>query len=228
MSLFFCDGPPGYRENLHNISTFSAGESLRTAIGMLGNDKLSVKLNTSIAPDDAHSIDIKYQKNCWAIHVSHVLRRETSELSSEKLAGEIAAQIEFLTMTEMTLRSGKVATMSELQDAFESILESNNVENPRGGRKALKQLLLREIPEMECHAPNRVNESERVSIKKTRDEAIQITEDQTANIDADMKTLFDAAAIIGKSITKCRKWKLTGSLENFPNENVPAAIFSFL
>ena len=224
----FCDGPPGYRKNLHNISTFSAGESLRTAIGMSGNDKLSVKLNTSISPDDAHSIDIKYHKNCWAIHVSHVLRRETSESSSEKLAGEIAAQIEFLTMTEMTLRSGKVATMSELQDSFESILESNNVENPRGGRKAFKQLLLREIPEMECHAPNRVNESERVSIKKTRDEAIQMTEDQTANVDADMKTLFDAAAIIGKSITKCRKWKLTGSLENLPNENVPAAIFSFL
>ena len=58
------------------------------------------------------------------------------------MAGEIAAQIEFLTMTEMTLSSGKVATMSELQDAFESILESNNVENSRVGRKALKQLLL--------------------------------------------------------------------------------------
>ena len=139
---FFCDGPPSYRKNLHNISTFSAGESLRTAIGMSGNDKLSVKLNTSIAPADAHSIDIKYHKNCWAIHILHVLRRETSESSSEKLAGEIAAQIEFLTMTEMTLRSGKKATMSELQDVFESILESNNVENPRGRRKALKQLLL--------------------------------------------------------------------------------------
>ena len=194
---------------------------------MSGNDKLSVKLNTSISPDDAHSIDIKYHKNCWAIHVSHVLRRETSESSSEKLAGEIAAQIEFLTMTEMTLRNGKVATMSELQDAFESILESNNVENPRGGRKALKQLLLREIPEIEFHAPKRVNESERVSIKRTRDEAIQMTEDQTANIDSDMKTLFDAAAIIRKSITKCRKWKFTGSLENMSDENVPAELFSF-
>ena len=155
---FFCDGPSGYRENLHNISTFSVGESLRTTIGMSGNDKLSVKLNTSIAPNDAHSIDIKFQKNCSAIHVSHVLRRETYESSSEKLAGEIAAQIEFLTMTEMTLRNGKVTTMSELQDAFKRILESNNVENPRGGRKALKQLLLREIPEMECQAPNRVND----------------------------------------------------------------------
>ena len=99
---FFCDGPPGYRKNLYTISTFSAGESLRTAIGMSGNDKLAVKLNTAIAPDDAHSIDINYHKNCWAIHVSHVLRRETSQSSSEKVAGEIAAQIEFLTMTEMT------------------------------------------------------------------------------------------------------------------------------
>ena len=80
---FFCDGPPGYRKNLHNITTFSAGESLRTAIGMSGNDKLLVRLNTSIAPDDAHSIDIKYHKNCWAIHVSHGLRRQTSESSSK-------------------------------------------------------------------------------------------------------------------------------------------------
>ena len=111
---FFCYGLPRYRKNLHNISTFPAGESLRTAIGMSGNDKLSVKLNTSIAPDDAHSIDIKYHKNCWAIHVSHVLRKETSESSSEKLASKIIAQMEFLTMTEMNLRSGKVVTMSEL------------------------------------------------------------------------------------------------------------------
>ena len=59
---FFCDGLPGYHKNLHNISTFSAGESLRTAIGMSRYDKLSAKLNASIALDDAHSIDIKYTK----------------------------------------------------------------------------------------------------------------------------------------------------------------------
>jgi len=131
-------------------------------------------------------------------------------------------------MTEMTLRSGKVASMSELQYAFGSILESNNVENSTGGRKALKQLLLREIPEIEFPAPKRVNESERVSIKKTRDQAIQMAEDQTSNIDSHMKTLFDAAAIIRKSITKCRKWKFTCSLKNLPNiANVPAELFSF-
>ena len=52
-----------------------------------------------------------------------------------------------------------MASMSELQYAFESILESNNAENPRGGRKALKQFLLREIPEIEFNAPKHVNES---------------------------------------------------------------------
>ena len=31
-----------------------------------------------------------------------------------------------------------------------------------------------------------------------------------------MKTLFNATAIIEKSITKCSKWKFTGSLENLP------------
>ncbi|KAJ7352712.1 hypothetical protein OS493_034317 [Desmophyllum pertusum] len=124
---FFCDGPPGYRKNLHSVSTFSAGESLRTAVDM----------------------------------------------------------------SEMTLKSGKVATMSKLQEAFESILDANNVDNPKGGRKALKQLLLREIPEIEFHAPKRVNESERVSIKKTRDAAIQMAEEQTTNLDSEMKTLFD-------------------------------------
>ena len=54
-----------------------------------------------------------------------------------------------------------------------------------------------------------------------------MAEEQTAIIDSDMKTLFDAAAIIRKSITKCRKWKFTGSLKNLPDENVPAELFSF-
>lgn len=54
-----------------------------------------------------------------------------------------------------------------------------------------------------------------------------MAEDQTANIDSDMKTLFDAALIISKSITKCRKWKLRGSLKNLPDENEPAELFSF-
>ena len=78
--------------------------------------------------------------------------------SGSKLASEIAAKIEFLTMTEITLREGKIASMSELEAAFESILEGNNVDNPTVSRKSLKQLLLSEIPGIEFHRPKRVNE----------------------------------------------------------------------
>ena len=227
-ACFFCDGQAGYRKNLHNVSTFSAGESLRSAIKRSGNAKLAVKLNTSIADNDAHSIDIKYHKLCWVNNVTNVLRKTTEgSTSRDILASEVAAEVEFLTMTEMTLRSGNIPTMSDLQDAFESILEANNVANPKFGRKALKQLLLREIPGIEFHAPKRVNESERVSIKKSRDAAVQMAEDQAASMDFEMKSLFDAAAILRKSICKCKKWKFTGSLENISVENIPLELFSF-
>ena len=62
-------------------------------------------------------------------------------------------------------------------------------------------------------------------MKKTRDQAIQMAEDQTANIDFDIKTLFDATAVIRKSITNCRKWKFTGSLKNLRDENEPAELY---
>ena len=52
-----------------------------------------------------------------------------------------------------------------------------------------------------------------------------MAEDQNTNIDCDMKTVFDATAIIRKSITKCTKWKFTGSLKNLPDENIPVEPF---
>ena len=194
---------------------------------MSGNEKLSVKRNTGIAGNDAPSIDIKYHLKCWLNNVTNVLRKPASLESSSRLASVIAAEIEFLTMTEMTLREGKIATMSELQAAFESILEANNVGNPTSNRKGLKQLLQNEIPGIEFHRAKRVNESERVSIKSTRDTAIQMAEDHSAQRDTEMKTLFDAASVLRKAIRKCKKWKFTGSPENISDQNLPMERLSF-
>lgn len=46
----------------------------------------------------------------------------------------------------------------------------------------------------------------RVSKKKGRDRVIQQTEDQDNMNDDEMKMLFDAAALIRKSIQMCKKW----------------------
>ena len=186
---FFCDCEVGYRETLVNVRTFGAGELLCKAISLSHNEKLTVKMNTALAANDVHSTDIKYHKNCWSKNVSNVLCKPSSSGETNSLsASEIAAKIEFLTMTEIALHNGKIATMSELQSAFESILEENKVPDASCKRKVLKQLLQKEIPDIEFHKPKCVNKSERVSGKKTRDEAIQLAEEQGVIGDSEMKT----------------------------------------
>ena len=41
-----------------------------------------------------------------------------------------------------------------------------------------------------------------------------------------MKTLFHVAALIRKSIRKCKRWVLTGALNNITDGNVPMELFS--
>ena len=100
--------------------------------------------------------------------------------------------------------------MCDLQKAFENILEEN-VSNPSCNRKVLKQMLQDEIPNIEFHKPTRVNESERVTIRITRDATIQLSEDKnTTDCTEEMKTLFNAAARLRKSINKCEEWVSPG------------------
>ena len=118
--------------------------------------------------------------------------------------------------------------MCDLQKAFENILEENNVANPPCNRKVLKLILQDEIANIEFHKPKRVNESERLTIKVTRDAAIQLSEDKnTTDCTEEMKTLYDAAALVRKPINKCKKWVFTGSLEDVGNDNLPEELYSF-
>ena len=213
---------------LFNVRTLSGGESLRKAITLSGNEKLAVKLNTAISSNDAHSIDIKYHKNCWLKSVTNILRKPAPASGVPvRMANEIAAKIEFLTLTEITLSDGKIVPISQLQVAYKEILNANNVANETMNRKALKELLQNEIADIEFHRPKRVNESDRVRAKRGRDRAIQKNEDQDDMKDDEMKTLFHAAVLIRKSIRKCKKWVFTGSFDKITDENVPMELFSF-
>ena len=105
--------------------------------------KLRVKLSTAVDTSDAHAIDIKYHKTCWATNVTNVLPKPQSYSvdSTSKMASEMAGKVKFLTMTEIALREGKILTNSSLQTAFDNILEENNVAQSACDRKVLKQLL---------------------------------------------------------------------------------------
>lgn len=225
---FFCDKAAGYREQLRTVSTKSAGKSLHDAIEITGNDKLRVKLSTAVDLKDAHAIDIKYHKKCWGNNISTVLRRQSADTtpSEASIAAEIAAKIEFLTTTEIALKSGKVLIMSELQAAYDSILKENGVDNKTCSRKVLKQLIQSEIEEVEFHKSKRVNESERVTIKATRDAAVQLS-NQESDVNDAMKTLYDAALYLRKCINQSKKWVFKGSLEGLSKDHYPEELYCF-
>lgn len=226
---FFCDGEETYRQPLHKVTTFSAGNSLDTAVRKLQDEKLLVKLSTAVDTKDAHAIDIRYHKTCWANNVTNLLRRPNEERDvPQEHASITAAKLEFITMTEIALNSGKIINMLELQSAYESICHENNAKiGNNTARKAIKELLKREIKEIEFHRPKRVNETERVSIKKTRDNAIHLSEDAESNCTSNMKTLYDAALLLRKSINKCKKWLFTGSLDSLWSESCPEELYCF-
>lgn len=124
---FFCDGKANHQQPLHLVCTDTAGESLQAAIKKAEDQRLLVKLSTSVDGKDAHAIDIKYHKNCWAKHVTGVLRKK-SQSCTEEHTSVIAARIEFIAATEAALKGGNIITMAELQDAYENISRENNVQ----------------------------------------------------------------------------------------------------
>ena len=62
-------------------------------------------------------------------------------------------------------------------------------------RLYIKKLIQAEIEDVEFHKPKRVNESERVTIKESRDVAIQLSETANEDCTSNMKTLYDAAVL---------------------------------
>ena len=185
---FFSDGERRYRQPLHTVSTLSAGSSLNAAVKKEGDEKkLHVKLSTAVDSRDAHAIDIKYHKNCWTKHVTNVLRKHSTTSNIEQ-ASEVAAKIEFVTMAEMALKSGKIMNMSQLQASYDTISQENNVKVKTCSRRAIKKLIQAEIEDVEFHKPKRVNELERVSIKESRDVTIQLSETAKEDCTSNIKT----------------------------------------
>ena len=85
--------------------------------------------------------------------------------------------------------------MSQLQAEYESISQENNVKAKSCSRKAIMKLVQAEIENVEFHKPKHVNETERVSIKESRDVAIQLSETANENCTSNKKTLYDAALL---------------------------------
>ena len=205
------------------MSTSSAGSSLDNAVKQSKDPKLLVKLSTALDSTDAHAIDTKYHKSCWARHVTWVLRKTIKD-DEERSISETAAKLEFLNLTQAALDSGKILNMAQLEQVLDSISNENSPKNLI--RRSVKDLIQKEIKGVEFHKPTRANEPERVSVKQCRDAAIHIVE-STADSDESMKTLFDAASILRKAINRSEKWVFSGSLDTMTHDHCPEELTCF-
>ena len=98
---------------------------------LTSDPRLLVKLSTAVDNQDAQAIDIKYHKNCWAIHVTGVLRKSTTNESLGEKTSEIAAEI--------VLNGGQIVNMAQLEEAYECICRENNVKLGPESRKSIKE-----------------------------------------------------------------------------------------
>jgi len=157
---------------------------------------------------------IKYHKRCWCIHVTNVLRRATNQMCTKSnVADEIAAEIEFLSLVENELLTGQIVSISVLQDTYASILSANNVKSPPCSRKKLK--------------PKRLCEPERVSIKCTRDSAIQFVEENDTDVNRGMKALYSVVLVLREAINKSKAWGFSGSLTDLNEGHLSRELYSF-
>ena len=68
----------------------------------------------------------------------------------------------------------------------------------------LQQVIQILIPEVEVHRTTNANESDRLSIKKTRDAASQLLETKSTDDPKEIKVLFEAALdLLRKEINSC-------------------------
>lgn len=225
---FFCQKADKIHPLL-KVSTDTVGQKLRKAVELSKNEVFRVRLSTAIDPKDAHAIDVRYHSNCFAKHVRNVLRRETGECSKLQSAeSELAAEIEFIEEVKTGLQAGEIQIMNDLAVRFKYIRENNGVENPDISNKRLKQLLSKNIDDIQFSKPARLNESERVTVKKTSDRALQMFEETEP--ETDMRNMFDVAKYLRKQILEVEPWKFSGSLntEGIIGKHVPKSLIIFL
>ena len=175
-----------------------------------------VRLSETIAPGDAHAMDVLYHKTCWTRNVRNVLRKHDRSTSGSVSANSscIASELEFLHVIKEFLRKGNVSCMSDVHTTYLNICSSNGVkvdEIKTRSRKELKNLMQTEIPGVVFTPGKQKNASERISLEETRDAAMWKLEE--GSNEHDMKALFKAALAIRSICESSTKWKFDGSMD---------------
>ncbi len=124
---FFCqrnDGKP-----IYVVRSDSAGKSLRDAVEVAQNPVFMTRLNTAIAPSDAHAIDVMYHRSCWTKNVFHVLRDHDTKGEKDKASmTQVVSLIELINLVDVLTKQQTQLRMEDIETTYVNLL---------GGKDAL-------------------------------------------------------------------------------------------
>jgi len=113
---FFCQKDED--EQLYQVRTVNAGKNLK-------EDTLKTRLNTCIAPGDAHSIDARYHKTCWTEHVFHEQRKGIigSKTENKQPLLQHASLLELINLIDVqTLQNQARLPMEDIETTYVNTL----------------------------------------------------------------------------------------------------------
>ena len=231
---FFCQENT-HGQDIHEVSTFNAGDQLRKAVEVSNNEQWKVQLGAAISANDARAIDVKYHLACWVKHVQRASKKGSeatahfqAHTAEETNIGIIASDIEFICLVKGLLRDGSVLSMAELRVTYNSILQKNGVDNLQLER-GIKEKLSLHIDNIHFMRPKRRNESECVFSTAVRDAAME--DAMTQNVEGNIRQLFKSASILRKTIENQARhpWVFDGALNiGDAEKHVPSALYSFI
>ncbi|XP_069603021.1 uncharacterized protein [Ranitomeya imitator] len=199
---FFCQNDEN--EKLYNVRTVNAGKSLKQAIETSDNLTLKTRLNTCIAPGDAHSIDVRYHKSCWTKHVFHGQReRSTNRTDHKEPLLQRASLLELINLVDIQTQNQSYLSIQDIETTYLNMLGIEGVENhkPTFTRKWLKEIIMNALPHLKsCLSKNR-RESAVLYSPEACEEIMVNSAMECRSDDADnMQTIYKAAQLIRKSI----------------------------
>ncbi len=213
---FFCQMDiPG--RDIHEISTFNAGEQLRQAVEASGNAKWKVHLSAAISAADARAIDVKYHLVCWVNHVQRAPKKEMADNSGKDTSiGIVASDVEFISLVRGLLNQGSVLSMADLRSTYTAILQTNDIQSTSADRN-MKAKVISHIENLQFMKSKRRNESKRVFCT-----AVAIEDVFTHDSETQVRKLFDSASILRKSINDQTKhpWEFEGALSTKDAESM--------
>ena len=170
-----------------------------------------------------------YHRKCWNDHVTNVLRQK-DKVRLQCSVSEEAAEIEFLSLVKHLLFRGEILPMAEIESTYTAIRESNGVVRPEISRKKIKTLLVDTIQDVEFSKPNIVTQSERTSLKVTKDKALLEAEERWDEGDDQdkMNVIYKCAKQLRKLILQSTPWIFHGDItDEALCQYVPSELYCF-